>query len=72
MLMPCENTTFAYDNEFKEYIKVEGVVQKISLIIPLMLELENSYQKKERNIFLNYLRNGTQSIFNLMKILMII
>jgi len=25
-LINCENTTFAYDNEFKEYMKVEGVV----------------------------------------------
>ena len=26
--MHCENTTFAYDNEFKEYMKVEEVVSE--------------------------------------------
>jgi len=26
--MHCENTTFAYDNEFKEYMKVKGVVSE--------------------------------------------
>jgi len=24
--MHCENTSFAYDNEFKDYMKVEGAV----------------------------------------------
>ena len=47
-------------------------LQKMFLIISLRLEVENSYQKHERNIFLNYLRNGIQSIFNLMRIWMII
>ena len=28
MLMHCRNTTFTYDNDFKEYIKVEGVVSE--------------------------------------------
>ena len=27
-LMHCENTTFTYDNEFKEYMKVEGAVSE--------------------------------------------
>ena len=26
--MHCENTIFAYDNEFKEYMKVEGAVSE--------------------------------------------
>ena len=26
--MHCENTTFAYDNEFKGYMKVEGAVSE--------------------------------------------
>jgi len=26
--MHCRNTTFAYNNEFKEYMKVEGVISK--------------------------------------------
>ena len=64
ILMHCENTTFTYDNEFKEYMMVEGASQKISLIISLMLELENSCQKNETNIFMNYLKNGIQSISN--------
>jgi len=69
MLMHCENITFAYE----EYMKVKGAVSEDILIISLMLELESSYQRKERNIFLNYLRNEIQSILNnLMKILMII
>jgi len=27
-LIHCENTTFAYDNEFKECMKVEGAVSE--------------------------------------------
>ena len=57
--MHCENTTFAYHNEFNEYMNVEGAALEDVLIISLMLKLESSYQKKKRNIFLNYLRNGT-------------
>jgi len=56
--MHCENTIFAYGNAFKEYIKVEGTVSEDIFYYSLMLELENSYQKKKRNIFLSYLRNG--------------
>ena len=26
--MHCENITFTYDNEFKEYMKVEGAVSE--------------------------------------------
>ena len=26
--MHCENTTFTYDSEFKEYMKVEGAVSE--------------------------------------------
>ena len=28
ILMHCRNTTFAYDNEFKDYMKVEGAVSE--------------------------------------------
>ena len=59
-----QNTTFTYHNEFSKYIKIQGEPQKMSLIIYLMLELESSYQKKKRNISMNYLKNGTQRIFN--------
>ena len=27
--MHCENTTFTYDNEFKNYMKVEGTVSEV-------------------------------------------
>ena len=27
-LIHCRNTTFAYDNEFKEYMKVDGAVSE--------------------------------------------
>jgi len=59
--MHCENTTFACNNEFNEYVKVEGTVLQDIFDYFLMLELENSYQKKERNICLNYLRNGIRN-----------
>jgi len=26
--MHCRNTTFSYDNEFKEYMKVEGAISE--------------------------------------------
>ena len=68
--MYFENTTFANDNEFKEHMKVEGAVSEDVFDYLFDVDLENSYQKK--NIFLNYSRNGTKSIFNQMKILMII
>ena len=42
------------------------------LIIFLMLELENSVKKKERDIYMIYLKNGIQSMKKKMKILMII
>jgi len=29
-----------------------------------MLKLENFYQKKERNIYMNYLKNAIQNILN--------
>ena len=57
--MNCKNATFAHDNQFSEYMKVDGATSDDVFIISLMLELKSSYQKKERNIFLNYLRNGT-------------
>jgi len=39
-------------------MKVEGAISMTSLIFSLMLELKNTYQKKKRNIFINYLRDG--------------
>ena len=72
-LMHCRNTTFAYSNEFNDYMKVTVQNQKIFLIISLILELENFYQKKERMISLSCLKNMIQSILTrLMKILITI
>jgi len=54
--MHCENTTFVCHTEFNKYMTVEELLQKMSLIISLMLGLKNSYCKKEKNIFMNYLK----------------
>jgi len=64
MLMHCGDTIFTYDNAFKEYMKVEGAILEDILDYLIHVGAENFYQKKERNIFWNYLRNGIQSIFN--------
>jgi len=42
------NTTFSYYNAFKDYMKADEVVSEGILIISLMLELKNSYQKKAK------------------------
>ena len=70
--MHCKNTTFTYDNEFKECTKAEGAVLEDIFDYFFNVGAGNFYQKKKRNIFLNYLRNRIQRIMNLMKILMII
>jgi len=72
-LMHCENTTFSYNNNFKEYMKVEGALPEDIFYYLFDIGAENFLSEKEKNISLNYLRNGIQSIVsNLMKILMII
>jgi len=58
-LMHCGNTTFAYSNEFKDYIKVDGAESKNIFDYLLLLVPGNSYQNKGKNISLNYLKNGT-------------
>ena len=70
--MHCENTTFAYNNEFNEYVNVEGAASGDVFYYLFNIGAGKFLSKNERNIFLNYLRNGIQSIFNMMKILMII
>ena len=71
--MHCRNTTFAYDNEFKDYMEVEGAVSEDIFDYLFNMGAEKFLSKKEKNISLNYLKNGIQSILsNLMKILMII
>ena len=69
--MHYENTTFIYFSDFSKYIKVEGTSED-ALIISLKLELKILYLKNKRDIYMIYLRNGIQSIINLMKIFMII
>jgi len=66
--MHCENTIFSYNNEFKEYMKVEGAVSEDIFDYLFIIRGRKFLLKKEkkylRNIFLNYFRNRTRSIFN--------
>ena len=50
--MHCENTIFSYNNEFKEYMKVEGAVSEDIFDYLFDVGIENSYQKKERKKYL--------------------
>jgi len=63
ILIHCENTTLIYHEEFNNYMKVDGAMSED-------IFLENFYQKKERNIYMNYLKNGMQNTLKLMKTLM--
>ena len=46
--MHCENTTFAYDNEFKECMNVEGVVSEDIFDYLFDVGLEKFLLKKEK------------------------
>ena len=70
-VMKPSYTTFIYFSDFSKYIKVEGTSED-ALIISLKLELKILYLKNKRDIYMIYLRNGIQSIINLMKIFLII
>ena len=70
ILIHCGNTTLIYHEEFSNYMKVDGAMLEDSLIISLIWVLKNFYQKKKRNIYINYLKNEIQSILKLMKTLM--
>ena len=71
--MHCGNTTFAYDNKFKDYMKVDGAVSEDIFDNLFDVGAGQFLSKKGKNISLNYLKNGIHSILsNLMKILMII
>jgi len=52
------HSTFAYDNEFKERMKVEGLVSKD--IFDYLFDVGDGkfLSEKATNIFLSYLRNG--------------
>jgi len=69
-IMHCGNTTFIYHEEFSKYMKVEGATLEDVFDYLFDLGAENFYQKKERNIYMNYLKIGIQSILKLMKTLM--
>ena len=71
--MHCGNTTFVYDNEFKDYMRVEGAVPEDIFDYLFDVGAGKFLSEKGKNISWNYLKNGTQSILSkLMKILMII
>jgi len=62
--MHCENTTFAYHNEFSEYMKIEGATSEDAFDYLFDVGARKFLSKKGKNIFLNYSRNEIQSIFN--------
>ena len=64
ILMHCRNTTFAYHNEFSKYIKVEEVASKDVFNYLFDVGAGKSLSEKRKNISMNYLKNGIQSIFN--------
>ena len=51
------NTTFAYHNEFNEYMKVEGAISEDVLDYLFDVEAGKFLSEKGISIFLNYLRN---------------
>ena len=42
-LIHCENTTFAYSNEFNDYMKMDGAESEDIFDYLLILELKNSF-----------------------------
>ena len=70
--MLCENTTFAYDNEFKNYIKVDGVVSEDIFNYFFDVGAEKFLKKKRKNISLNYWKNGIQSILSKLILVMMV
>ena len=48
--MHCGNTTFAYSNEFKDYIKVDRAESEDIFYYLLDVGAGKFYQQKERNI----------------------
>ena len=68
--MHCGNTTFIHHEEFNKYMKVKGTMSEDIFDYLFDLGTENFYPKKERDIHMNYLKNGLQSILKLMEPLM--
>jgi len=46
--MHCENTTFTYDNEFKEFMKVEGAISEDIFYYLFDVGAEKFLSKKEK------------------------
>ena len=70
--MHYENSTFPYDNEFKDYMKVEGAVSEDILDYLFDVGAGKFLSENGKNISLNYLKNEIQNILSkLIKILMI-
>jgi len=67
--MYCENTTFIYHEKFSKYMKV-GAISKDIFDYPFDMGAENFLLDKKKNIYMNYLKNGIQSILKLIKTLM--
>ena len=52
------NTNFVYHNEFRKYMKVKGTTSEDVFDYLFDVEAEKFLLEKERNIFMNYLKNG--------------
>jgi len=70
ILMHCRNATFIHHEEFSKYMKVEGVMSEDIFYYLFDLGVGKFLSKKEKNIYMNYLKSGIQSILKLMKTLM--
>jgi len=71
--MHCGNSTFVYHNDFNKCLIVERATSEEFFDYFFDFEAEKFLSEKgKKSIFMNYLKNGIQSIFNLIKILMII
>jgi len=71
-LIHCGNTIFIHYNDFSKYMNVEGATSKDVSDYILDIRAKKCLSEKGKNIFINYLKNGIQSIFSLIKILTII
>ena len=68
--MHCENTTFIYHDEFSKYMKVDGATSEDVFNYLFDLGAGKFLSEKERNIYMNCLKNGIQNILKLIKTLM--
>ena len=66
------NITSVYHSDCSKYMKVEGSTSEDVFNSLFDIEATKFLSKKERDMYMIYLKNGIQSILNLMKILMLI